>query len=103
MKAILYTEMDSRAPVLGLFHRLCVLGRGTSDLERHAGASRFAALGHDAEFVGAYLAHSASSCSGGDRHEWDTLFLAVAQTGATWIVAGSLERLQSVLDATVKG
>jgi uncharacterized membrane protein len=35
----------------------------------------------------------------GDRHEWDTLFLAVAQTGAAWIVAGSLERLQSILDA----
>jgi hypothetical protein len=32
----------------------------------------------------------------GDRHEWDTLFLAVAQTGAAWIVAGSLERLQSL-------
>jgi uncharacterized membrane protein len=35
----------------------------------------------------------------GDRHEWNTLFLAVAQTGAAWILAGSLERLQSILDA----
>ena len=35
----------------------------------------------------------------GDRHEWNTLFLAVAQTGAAWIVAGSLERSQSILDA----
>ena len=32
-------------------------------------------------------------------HGSDTLFLAVAQTGAAWIVAGSLERLQSILDA----
>jgi uncharacterized membrane protein YphA (DoxX/SURF4 family) len=39
----------------------------------------------------------------GDRHEWNTLFLAVAQTGAAWIVAGSLERFQSVLDANRTG
>jgi uncharacterized membrane protein len=39
----------------------------------------------------------------GDRHEWDTLFLAVAQTGAAWIVTGSLERLQSLLDANRTG
>ncbi len=26
----------------------------------------------------------------GDRHEWNTLLLALAQTGAAWIVAGSL-------------
>jgi uncharacterized membrane protein len=39
----------------------------------------------------------------GDRHEWDTLFLAIAQTGAAWIVAGSLERLQSLLDANRAG
>jgi uncharacterized membrane protein len=26
----------------------------------------------------------------GDRHEWNTLLLAIAQTGAAWIVAGSL-------------
>src|ERR1700682_1125167 len=32
-------------------------------------------------------------------HGSDTLFLAVAQTGAAWIVAGSPERLQSILDA----
>jgi uncharacterized membrane protein len=39
----------------------------------------------------------------GDRHEWDTLLLAVAQTGAAWIVTGSLERLQSLLDANRTG
>jgi uncharacterized membrane protein len=39
----------------------------------------------------------------GDRHEWDTLFLAVAQTGSAWIVAGSLERLQSLWDANGTG
>jgi hypothetical protein len=30
----------------------------------------------------------------GDRHEWNTLLLAIAQTGAAWIVAGSFALLQ---------